>query len=154
MKTRRFIKQSEVAAPVERVFALHERPDALEILTPQCANMVVVQRPTNGLQIGSQVILKISMGPFSIKWLAEHTEYEQNRMFADAQKKGPFKYWYHRHLFRPITSDKTLMTDEIEYALPFGFVGDLFGNWIAKKQLETMFDYRHRIVAEKMRENL
>jgi len=71
-------------------------------------------------------------------------------MFADIQRKGPFAYWYHRHLFCPLSDSTTLMTDEIEYKLPAGFLGDVFGNWIVQGRLQKMFDYRHRAVAEKI----
>src|SRR5437868_3144515 len=147
---RKFIKQSVVIAPIEKVFAFHDRPEAISDLTPPWAGMTVVQPPTNGLQIGSQVILKVSIGPFSKTWIAEHTEYKLNRMFADVQREGPFSYWYHRHLFEAKSPDSTLMTDEIEYKLPVGFLGDLFGHAVVENQLEKAFDFRHCIVAEKM----
>ncbi len=35
MKLQRFIKQSEIAAPPEAVFAWHELPGAVEQLTPR-----------------------------------------------------------------------------------------------------------------------
>jgi len=38
---RKFIKQSEIAASVETVFAFHERPDAISQLTPDWAGMTV-----------------------------------------------------------------------------------------------------------------
>jgi len=151
---RKFVKQSVVNAPIEKVFAFHDRPEAIIDLTPPWAGMVLIQPPTNGLQVGSKVILKVSMGPFSKTWVAEHIEYELNRMFADAQREGPFSYWYHRHLFEARSDNSTLMTDSIEYKLPMGFLGDLFGHSIVENQLKKSFDYRHRIVAEKMNSSL
>jgi len=148
---RKFVKQSVVMAPVEKVFAFHDRPEAIIDLTPPWAGMTLVQPATNGLQIGSRVILKVKMGPFTKTWVAEHTEYELNRMFADVQREGPFSYWYHRHLFEGKSDNSTLMTDEIEYKLPMGSLGDLCGHGIVENQLRRSFDYRHRIVADKMK---
>ncbi len=138
-------------APIEKVFAFHDRPEAIVDLTPPWAGMTLIQPATNGLQIGSKVILKVSMGPFSKTWVAEHVEYELNRMFADTQREGPFSHWYHRHLFESSPDNSTLMTDHIEYKLPLGFLGDLFGHALVENQLRKTFDYRHRIVAEKMK---
>ncbi len=145
-----FIKQSEVAAPVEEVFAFHERPDALEALTPPWEPVEIIQRP-DGLKIGTRAILRMKMGPFTKDWVAEHTEYVPNRLFADIQRSGPFASWYHRHRFEPTPQGTTLMTDEIEYRLPLGWLGETFGGWFVRAKLERMFAYRHQVVAEKLR---
>jgi hypothetical protein len=147
---KRFIKQSEIQAPVEKVFAFHEQPEALEALTPPWEPVEIVQRP-QGLQPGTRAVLRIRTGPLTRDWIAEHTEYIPNRLFADKQLSGPFAYWYHRHHFEPTLRGTTLMTDEIEYALPLGWLGELFGGWFVKTKLEKMFTWRHQIVAERMR---
>lgn len=147
-----FVKQSEINAPVERVFAFHEQPEALEVLTPPWEPVEIVQRP-NGLQPGTRVILQIRTGPLKKQWVAEHTEYISNRLFADQQISGPFVYWYHRHRFEPTARGTTLMTDEIEYELPLGWLGEFFAGWFVRAKLEKMFAYRHHAVAERMNGN-
>ena len=42
------------------------------------------------------------------------------------------------------------MTDEVEYALPLGWLGELIAGRAVRAKLERMFDYRHRIVSENM----
>jgi hypothetical protein len=59
------------------------------------------------------------------------------------QRKGPFAYWYHRHRFEPTARGTTLMTDEIEYAVPFGRLGEWLAGWFVRQKLQRMFDYRH-----------
>ena len=107
----------------------------------------MVQRAT-GLHVGARVIFKVYTGPFWRRWVAEHTEYEPPHLFADVQRQGPFAYWHHRHRFEPTERGTTLMTDEIDYALPLGWLGELFGGAFTRVKLQRMFDYRHQVVAQ------
>lgn len=107
----------------------------------------MVQRAT-GLHVGARVIFKVYTGPFWRRWVAEHTEYEPPHLFADVQRQGPFAYWHHRHRFEPTARGTTLMTDEIDYALPLGWLGELFGGAFTRVKLQRMFDYRHQVVAQ------
>jgi ligand-binding SRPBCC domain-containing protein len=146
MKVQRFCKQSEILAPPAAVFAWHEQPGAVERLTPPWERVEMVQRAT-GLQVGARVIFKVYTGPFWRRWIAEHTEYHPPHLFADVQRQGPFAYWHHCHRFEPTARGTTLMTDEIDYALPLGRLGELFGGAFARARLQQMFDYRHQVVA-------
>ena len=149
MKTQRFIKQSEIAAPPEVVFAWHELPDAVERLTPPWERAEVVEK-SKGLQVGARVIFKVFVGPFSRLWVAEHIEYEPPHLFVDIQRQGPFAFWLHRHRFEPTGRGTTLMTDDVEYALPLGWLGELVAGAFSRKKLQRMFDYRHQVVAEQL----
>lgn len=151
MKTQKFIKQSEIAAPVEAVFAWHERPEVLQDLTPPWERVEIVQ-PAGSIQVGARTVIKTYVGPIPQTWEAEHTEYIPNRLFADTQHRGPFAYWYHRHRFEPTERGTTIYTDEVEYALPLGWLGRLLGGPFVRAKLQRLFDYRHRVVAEKMRD--
>ena len=44
----------------------------------------------------------------------------------------------------------TLLRDEVNYELPFGFLGDLAQRSVAKGQFQAMFRYRHQRTAELM----
>src|SRR5260370_248219 len=94
-----FEKQSRIAASPEAVFAFHERPDALSRLIPPWENVAVVEGG-GSLQVGSLVVLRMALGPFSLRWVAEHTEYDPPHLFADRQVSGPFARWHHHHHFK------------------------------------------------------
>jgi ligand-binding SRPBCC domain-containing protein len=129
-----------IDAPVEAVFAFHEEPDALERLTPPWARVEVLER-SGGIRTGGRVVLMAPVGPFRKRWVAKHTEYERNRLFADVQTEGPFRYWRHRHEFAP-ENGGTRLTDSIEFGLPGGAIADWLGGWVARLQLERLFKYR------------
>ena len=138
-----FVFSSIIPASVERVFAFHESPDALERLTPPWQPARVLHKDA-GLQVGARVELLVPLGPFKAKWSARHTHYEKNRLFVDVQDSGPFRRWVHRHEFEAIDGNTTRLTDRIEFSLPGGPLVDFFGAWFARIQLRRMFAYRHQ----------
>ncbi len=142
-----FVRESRIAAPPQAVFALHESPDALERLIPPWEKVKVVQR-SGSLEPGTRVVLRTRLGLFSWKWVAEHTEYEPGRMFADRQVHGPFSYWYHRHLFLDDGQGGTILRDEVDYQLPLGKLGERLGQSLVESRLRKMFDYRHRVTQQ------
>lgn len=133
-----------IDAPVETVFAFHERPDALELLTPPGRNIQVLRR-TGGLQTGAEVEFLVPLfGPIRKRWLARHTAYDKNRLFVDEQLAGPFARWTHRHQFAPEGAG-TRLTDSIDFALPLAPVSEWLAGCPVRRQLDAMFTYRHRV---------
>jgi ligand-binding SRPBCC domain-containing protein len=137
-----FVKESRIAAAPGVVFAFHEGPGALEKLTPPWEKVTVVESPGT-LTPGTRAVLRTKVGPFAMEWVAEHTEYEPGRMFADRQVRGPFAYWYHRHWFLDDGRGGTLLRDEVDYRPPLGMIGEFLGARFLDSKLKKMFDYRH-----------
>ncbi|HZR81420.1 MAG TPA: SRPBCC family protein [Candidatus Binatia bacterium] len=140
----RFVKETRIAASAEAVFAFHERPDALALLQPPWQAAEIVQPPSS-LAVGTRVVLRVRFGPFRRTIDAEHVAYEPGRMFADRMVRGPFASWLHRHVVTPIGPAESLLTDDVEYELPFGAVGRLLGARLAERELERLFEYRHAV---------
>lgn len=138
----KFVKESRIAASPETVFAFHESAGALERLTPPWEKVRLIEGG-DSLRPGSRVVLETRLGPFPLRWVAEHTEYEPGRMFADTQKSGPFASWYHRHLFLDDGAGGTILRDEVDYEPPMGALGRFFGGEFVARKLEKMFNYRH-----------
>ena len=84
------------------------------------------------------------------KWLIKHldTEYIEVKRFVDIQIKGRFSHWKHTHDIIPYGNSISLLEDRIEYRLPLGKIGRLVARKIVTKNLEEMFEYRHRIVKQ------
>src|SRR4051794_1494842 len=94
-----FVKGSRIGAPPRVVFDFHESPGALEQLIPPWENVKLIES-SGSIRPGSRVVLRTKVGLFPLDWVAVHTEYEPGRLFADRQVRGPFAYWYHRHIFQ------------------------------------------------------
>jgi ligand-binding SRPBCC domain-containing protein len=140
----RFVKESRIGAPPDRVFAFHESPGALSRLTPPWEALEVIEGGTS-IKPGSRVVLRMRVGPFQVRWVAEHTEYEPGRLFADRQVSGPFARWHHRHWFLDDGQGGTLLRDEVEYEPPLGSLGRLVAGRFLEKKLRKTFDYRHQV---------
>jgi len=143
----KFQKETRVAAPPEEVFAFHEQPEALERLMPPWEPVKIAEPPPS-IQVGSRAVFEGRLGPMSIRWVAEHTEYDPPRRFADRQVSGPFASWYHAHEFLDDGEGGTILRDTVEYELPGGVLGKLLGGGFTERKLQKMFDYRHRVTKE------
>ena len=140
--TQKYIKQTTIQASPDVVFRFHESPDALTQLIPPWENMKLAESD-GSLRPGSRVVLRGSLGIIPIQWVARHTEYDPPRLFADRQESGPFAYWYHQHRFLDNGEGGTVLSDEVEYAVPLGVIGQWLGGRLIRRKLEAMFAYRH-----------
>jgi ligand-binding SRPBCC domain-containing protein len=140
-----FESRREYPVPVEELFGWHARPGALARLTPPWQPARVVAQ-SGGIAAGARVELILKLGPVPVRWLAHHTEYTENRHFRDVQVQGPFARWVHDHLFEE-TATGSRLTDRVEYRLPFGPFGQLFGGSFAARELARIFRYRQQLLA-------
>ncbi len=141
-----FRHSSTVPHPVDQVFAWHERPGALERLTPPWEDVRVVKR-SGGIREGATVELRMKKGPVDLTWVVEHTGFEAGRSFVDVQRKGPFESWVHTHRFSPTDDGGTLMEDVVEWEPPLGAAGEVLAGPILERDLTRGFAFRHRRLA-------
>lgn len=143
----KFLKESYIAAPPERVFAFHELPDAIERLVPPWEDVTIVQRADIS-KVGSRAILEQKiLGLVPSQWIAEHTAFDPPNMFEDVQVSGPFKSWRHRHIVRP-EGEGSLLIDDIDYEPPGWFIGSLLDPLFVRPKLGKMFEYRHKVTRD------
>lgn len=149
----RFVKESVIHAPPERVFQFHELPNAFAMLQPPWENVEIVQM-ADVSKVGSRAIIDQTLFGFIKKrWVAEITAYDPPRMFEDIQVSGPFRHWRHRHIVEP-HADGSILRDDIEYALPVPIFGPLAASISVIPRLDKMFDFRHRVTKEWCENNL
>jgi len=125
------------------VFAWHERPGALERLTPPFGDVEVLEK-SGGIRDGARVVLRIRQGPTSFKWELRHKDYIENEQFRDEQVSGPMKSWVHTHAFAPREGGGTVLQDTIDLEPPLGFAGRAITPTFVKKELGRLFRFRYR----------
>jgi ligand-binding SRPBCC domain-containing protein len=69
-------------------------------------------------------------------------------MFADEQVAGPYRHWYHRHLFHPVPGGVRI-EDVVDYQLPLGVLGRMAHAAFVRRQLAGIFDHRERVIGER-----
>jgi ligand-binding SRPBCC domain-containing protein len=142
-----FVKESLIRATPERVFAFHEQPNALALLTPPWERTRVISQARIS-EIGSRAVVETRLFRLvPVRWIARHVAYDPPRSFEDVQERGPFRRWRHRHVVLPHAEGATLR-DEIDYEPPFGFLGRLAEPFLVRPRLEKLFGHRHRVTRE------
>jgi len=143
----RYIATSRLPVSAEQAFAYHESPGCLRRLIPPWES-VRIESSDDSLAVGSRVGLKTDLLGVPLRWVAEHTEYDPPHRFADVQVSGPFKKWHHTHRFAADGDRHCTLSDDVQYVLPAGGVGQRFGHSLAAAKIESMFAYRHRVTRE------
>lgn len=118
---RRFHYQFEVRAPLQAVADFHRDTRALRRLTPP--PIFVQFHYLEPLAEGSIAEFTLWFGPFPLRWRAVHTQVDEQRGFTDTQVAGPLRFWRHRHIFKALDAQTTLIREEIEYEYPPGMDG-------------------------------
>jgi ligand-binding SRPBCC domain-containing protein len=78
------------------------------------------------------------------------TEFVWNSHFCDEQVRGPFSQFHHRHGILAETREGvegTMVSDEIEFTLPYGIVGRIGGELVRRK-LAQSFAFRQKRLPE------
>ena len=101
------------------MLAWHARPGAFQRLVSPGQSVKVLERI--GLSIGpGQLTMRVKVGPFPVRWVAEVVPLEPGWLFVDRQLSGPFRVWEHQHRFDRLDTEVTGLCDDVHYALPFG----------------------------------
>lgn len=103
----RFERRFIVRAPVERVRAFHEQPDALRLLTP-----VPVRGAMPPVAEGARFRFRLWM-PFPVSWAGRYQDVRDDG-FVDVQESGPFHAWRHEHRWRALPDGSTEVVDVVE----------------------------------------
>jgi ligand-binding SRPBCC domain-containing protein len=138
-----------VEAPFAEVWDFHSTEEGLVALTPGWMNIRIdaVRGPDGDpdpdvLEAGS--VVESSVRPFGVgprqAWVSDIVAREHeggSAYFRDVMSDGPFREWTHTHMFYA-DDGATVVRDRVEYALPFGALGDAVGP-LARVGLEPMF---------------
>jgi ligand-binding SRPBCC domain-containing protein len=144
----RLIRQQFIPAPIERVWAYFATPANLNEMTPPDLDFEIVCGGEPSMYEGQIIEYRVRFLPFVRSlWLTEIVHVTECRSFVDEQRLGPYRFWYHEHLFEPVEGG-VQMTDRLTYALLFGALGDLVHALWVRRKLEHIFDFRRQKVAQ------
>src|SRR6478736_5459185 len=120
-------------------------PKNLAIITPAKMNFKILSiSGDNKIHEGQIIKYKVSVFPYvRLGWTTEITKVMHLSYFIDEQLSGPYKVWKHSHYFKAVAGGVD-MTDELEYAIPFGFLGRLANALLVEREVKGIFDYRFK----------
>jgi ligand-binding SRPBCC domain-containing protein len=137
-----FSRAQLVHFPLQETFAFFSDPRNLELLTPAFLHFRFVHQPPPAVEPGTILDYRLRLYGVPLRWRTRIESVEPPIRFVDVQERGPYAMWKHTHTFRDIGGTATEMTDRVEYALPFGAVGEIANRLFVKRSLRQIFDYR------------
>lgn len=147
--SRRFVleRTTKIDATVEEVFTFFSAPENLGRITPPSMRFTIRSGPDRRLREGDRIEYAIRVFGLPMRWTTRIATWRDGESFSDLQERGPYRYWLHTHTFSHADGGVE-MKDRVEYELPFGFLGSVFGGWLVRRQLDRIFEYRGRVVQE------
>ena len=142
-----FCAEQFVPRPLDEVFEFFSKAENLEQLTPKWLNFRILSVDPSPVQKGTLIKYSLRWRIFPIRWTTEIIEWDPPYRFVDLQLKGPYKLWHHEHRF-VAEGNGTRITDEVQYLLPFGPLGSIAHALKVKKDVETIFAYRTKVVGQ------
>jgi len=145
MSTFTFRAEQYIRRPVDEVFAYFGRAENLQELTPAWLHFKILSVDPNPIRKGTLIRYSLRWRVFPIRWTTEIIEWDPPHRFVDLQLKGPYRLWHHEHRF-VAEGDGTRIFDEVQYELPFGFIGSLVHRLKVKQDVAGIFAYRKQAV--------
>ena len=148
MKT--YVLKTEQAIPISlnEAWEFFSSPLNLEKLTPKEMNFVVTSGNGDAKMYEGMIITYKVSPLFGIKlnWMTEITHVRDQEYFVDEQRFGPYALWHHEHHFKTIPGG-VLMNDILNYAIPYGVIGQLTNKVLVAAQVRKIFAYREKAIS-------
>ena len=137
-----FIKSSYINCDIKSLFDFHLDTNNLTFITPKDTKVELLTKDFKP-QVGQ--ILKIKSIKYFIpmNWEVKIEKIDEPNLLVDFALKSPFSYWEHKHIFIK-HGNMCELKDVINFKLPLGILGKLL-SYFVKKDLQKMFDYRHKM---------
>jgi ligand-binding SRPBCC domain-containing protein len=136
-----------IPSPRTEVFEFFSNAANLELITPPDLNFHILTPQPIEIDKGTLIDYQLGLYGIPVRWRSEITIWDPPNEFVDTQLSGPYSQWIHRHTFKEISENETLMEDEVRYRLPLEPLGDI-GHFFVRRQLEYIFDHRQKVIAD------
>lgn len=124
-------------------------PANLEKITPAHMGFKILYKSGGDKMYSGQLIrYKVNGIPFvPMHWVTEITHVQEPVYFVDEQRFGPYALWHHQHHFKEVAGGVE-MTDEVNYAIPFGPLGRLVNLLFVGREVNAIFNHRYKILEQ------
>lgn len=150
MKTYLLTYEQSLPIPLEDAWDFFSSPLNLARITPREMGFKVTSPYRADAKMYEGMIITYKITPlFGIKmnWMTEITHVKEGEYFVDEQRFGPYALWHHQHHFKKIKGG-VLMTDILNYAIPYGPFGTIANKIIVQKQIRKIFEYREKAIVD------
>jgi ligand-binding SRPBCC domain-containing protein len=154
MKIYNLRKEQFLPISLQEAWAFFSSPKNLAKITPEHMNFKILYQSGGDKAYAGQIIrYQINVLPFiPVHWVTEITQVKEPFHFIDEQRFGPYALWHHQHHFEEVKGG-VLMTDEVNFAIPFGILGR-FAHWLfVAKEVNRIFEHRFRTLEDYFSKN-
>jgi ligand-binding SRPBCC domain-containing protein len=142
--------ETRIAAPIDRLFELARSID-IHLGSMEHTGERAIAGVTSGtMNQGDTVTWEARHLGFTRRLTSHMAVVEPPHRFIDEQIAGPFAYFRHIHEFKAC-GDETLMTDELDYGVPYGWLGSCGDRLILKRHLRNLL-LRHNAYLQRVAE--
>jgi ligand-binding SRPBCC domain-containing protein len=143
-------RSQRVEVPIERAFDFYGDFANLEPLTPPWLHFEVTTPGEVKFRPGTLLDYRLRLHGVPLRWQTRIETWEPPTGFVDTQVKGPYSRWEHTHMFERDGDGATVIRDRVRYAIPLGPLGALAHRLFVRRDLERIFDYRGKAVAQRL----
>jgi len=125
-------------------------PTNLSKITPPEMNFVVTSDNNPDTKMYPGMIITYIVSPvlgIKLNWMTEIIHVKEKEYFVDEQRFGPYALWHHQHHFKE-TKGGVLMTDLLNYAIPYGFIGRIANSLLVEKKVKEIFEFRRKAIEQ------
>ena len=148
MKSYSLKYETFIPTTLDKAWVFFTSPLNLAKITPPDMNFVVTSEYKESDKVYPGMIITYFISPlFGIKlrWMTEITHLNEKEYFVDEQRFGPYALWHHQHHFKQVEGG-IMMTDIVNYAIPFGVLGRMANTLFVKKKLKEVFSFREEAI--------
>lgn len=143
----RLSRRQWVPRALDETFRFFEDPRNLPRITPKWLGFDLLSIEPADIRVGTRIVYRLRWLGIPYRWQTLIAAWEPGVCFVDTQMAGPYILWHHTHTFEPGEGGVTIL-DCVRYRLPFGPVGVLLHRLLIRRQLDAIFDFRARTIAE------
>lgn len=137
-------KKQLIPIDLKTAWDFFSSPENLSKITPSELGLRITSEIPERMHEGLLIRYKVTPFPFfESEWITEITHIDEPSFFVDEQRAGPYSFWHHKHYFKEIDGGVEIK-DVVDYALPFGPIGDIVNHIFVGRKLEFIFDYRYK----------
>ena len=144
-ETYELVREQWVDAPLDEVFTFFSAPHNLESLTPGWLRFRILEVADGPVVEDARIVYRLRLVGLPFRWTTRITQWRPGERFVDFQERGPFSLWEHTHQFQRV-GEGVLMTDQVRYRPPFGWLGRLAHFLWIRAALARIFDYRFEAI--------
>lgn len=130
---------------IDSVFSFFSEAKNLEHITPPILSFQITHMSTETIQKGTLIDYKLKLKGIPLKWRTLISEWNPPHNFVDTQLSGPYRIWHHTHRFEKL-GNGTLISDDVQYKLPLGFLGQMMASSLVQNDVEKIFKFRREVI--------